>query len=179
MGATRRLDHYEISTGWQPLFIVAGIGALIIALGIFFQVLQLVVSIWKRREYRIGNDPWNGRTLEWSLPSPVPFYNFAVTPTVTQRDAFWEAKQVKKTKKPVYRPISLPKNSGLGLIIGGFSLIAGFAIIWHIWWLVVIGLIGVVVTVIWRAGDDETEYSLTAKQVEEYDRLHRTQEVYL
>ncbi|HET8690232.1 MAG TPA: cbb3-type cytochrome c oxidase subunit I [Candidatus Saccharimonadales bacterium] len=179
MGATRRLDHYEASTGWQPLFIVAGIGALIIALGVFFQILQLAVSVWKRKEYRVDNDPWNGRTLEWSLPSPVPFYNFAVTPTVDKRDVFWEAKQSKKSKKPVYQPITLPKNSGLAVVIGGFSLIAAFAIIWHIWWLAAIGLIGVVATVVWRAAEEETEYTLTAKQVEEYDRLQQKQEVYL
>lgn len=180
MGATRRLDHYDASTGWQPLFIVAAVGAGIIALGIFFQVLQLVVSVWKRKEYRVGNDPWNGRTLEWSLPSPVPFYNFAVTPNVTKRDAYWEAKQSKKkAKKPVYRPITLPKNSGLAVIIGGCSLAAGFAIVWHIWWLAAVGLIGIITTVVWRAADDDTEYTLTAKQVEEYDRLHGGQEIYL
>lgn len=180
MGATRRLDHYDASTGWQPLFIVAAVGACIIALGIFFQVLQLVVSVWKRKDYQVGHDPWNGRTLEWSLPSPVPFYNFAVTPTVTKRDPYWEAKQSKaKPNKPIYQPITLPKNSGLAVVIGGCSLIAGFAIVWHIWWLAAIGLIGIIATVVWRAADDETEYTLTAQQVKDYDKLHGGQEIYL
>lgn len=45
MGATRRLNYYDASTGWQPLFVVAGIGAALISLGIFFQILQVVKSV--------------------------------------------------------------------------------------------------------------------------------------
>jgi len=89
MGATRRLDHYDASLGWQPLFIVAGIGALIIAVGVFFQVLQITVSVLERKWKRdLTGDPWNGRTLEWTTASPAPFYNFAVIPQVTERDPF-------------------------------------------------------------------------------------------
>jgi cytochrome o ubiquinol oxidase subunit 1 len=74
MGATRRIDHYAASTGWQPLFIVAGIGAVIIAIGFILQIAQLVQSIRHRNrpENRVSNDPWDGRTLEWSIPSPAP-----------------------------------------------------------------------------------------------------------
>ncbi|HVX48203.1 MAG TPA: cbb3-type cytochrome c oxidase subunit I, partial [Candidatus Saccharimonadales bacterium] len=94
MGATRRLDHYSASMGWQGLFIVAGIGAMIIFLGVCFQLLQLAYSIWKRDENRdLTGDPWDGRTLEWSTASPTPEYNFAVLPTVSSRDAFWEMKR--------------------------------------------------------------------------------------
>lgn len=70
MGMTRRISHYDASTGWQPLLIVAAIGAGIIACGIFFQVLQLVVSIKNRNlpAYKdTTGDPWDGRTLEWSF----------------------------------------------------------------------------------------------------------------
>ena len=82
LGATRRLDHYDASLGWQPLFAVAGVGVLIIALGAAFQALQLVVSIKQRHQTRdTTGDPWNGRTLEWSVASPPPAYNFAVIPT--------------------------------------------------------------------------------------------------
>jgi len=171
MGATRRLDHYDPSMGWQGLFIVAGIGVAIICVGVFFQLLQLGYSIWKRNDNRVGSDPWNGRSLEWSIASPPPEYNFAVIPTVTTRDEFWELKKKKRASllKPAYEDIWLPKNSGLGPIIGAFALAFGIAVIWHMWWLVVISLIGVIVTMIIRLTSDNTEYKLTAAEVAKHE----------
>ncbi len=97
MGATRRLDHYDSATGWWPLFIVAGIGAMIIALGVFFQLVQLGYSIWKRKQLwdTTGGDPWDASTLEWQAHTPVPVYNFAHLDPVTARDNFWELNQSK------------------------------------------------------------------------------------
>lgn len=167
MGATRRLDHYDPSMGWQQLFIVAGIGVLFICLGVGFQVLQLIVSIVQRNKNRdITGDPWNGRTLEWSTTSPAPAYNFAVLPNASERDAFWAFKHSKaKPKKPIYSDIMMPKNTGLGAIIAAFALMFGFAAVWHITWLAAIGLLGVLTTIIVRMNDDDTEYVLPAHEV--------------
>jgi cytochrome o ubiquinol oxidase subunit 1 len=167
MGATRRLDHYDAGLGWQWLFIIAGIGVLVILMGVGFQIAQLVVSIVTRYDNRdLTGDPWDGRTLEWSVPSPAPVYNFAVIPTVTDRDAFWETKQSELPTSPVvYTDIHLPKNSGMGIIIAGFAFLFGFAIIWHIWWLMVIGLFGIIGSIIVRASDDDTEETITAAEV--------------
>ncbi len=169
MGATRRLDHYDPSLGWQGLFIVAGFGVMIIALGVFFQVLQVAWSIYKRNENRVTGDPWNGRTLEWSTTAPPAEYNFATIPVVTSRDEFWEMKKQKRQQKVAYTDIWLPKNSGAGAIIGLFSLMFGAAIIWHIWWLVIIGLIGAVVTIIIKLTDDEPDYKLSASAVAHHE----------
>ncbi|MDB5167580.1 MAG: hypothetical protein JWN26_725 [Candidatus Saccharibacteria bacterium] len=165
MGATRRLDHYDPSLGWQGLFIVAGVGVLIICAGVGLQILQLIVSIVKRNENRVGNDPWNGRTLEWSIASPPQEYNYTVIPTVTHRDEFWEMKRRHHVVKPEYTDIWLPKNTGAGVIVGLFALIFGAAIIWHIIWLVIVGLVGVIITLIIRLTNDETEEKLTAAEV--------------
>lgn len=165
LGATRRLDHYDKALGWQGLFIVAGIGALLVGVGIGIQILQLVVSVWQRKKNLAGNDPWDGRTLEWATASPAKAYNFAVLPTVIERDAFWVAKQHKASPKPVYTDIELPKNSPLPLFIAGCAFIFGFAVIWHIWWLALIGFFGIIITVIVRANDENTEYVITAAQV--------------
>lgn len=170
MGATRRLDHYDPSMGWQWLFGVAGVGVLIIMMGVGFQVLQLIYSVWKRKENRdTTGDPWDGRTLEWSVPSPAPSYNFAATPIVTERDAWWVQKQAKKKVEKVYEDVHLPKNTGMGIIIAAFSLVTGFAIIWHIWWLAAAGLILVLGAIIVRASDEDTEYTLTADHLKELD----------
>lgn len=182
MGAARRLDHYEASTGWRGLFIVAGVGTIIIALGIGLQLLQLGVSIWQRKKHldRTG-DPWNGRTLEWSVPSPAPFYNFAVIPTVTSRDQWWEDKRALKRghmpKAPVYHNIELPKNTGMGILIAGAAFIVGFGLIWHIWWLAIIGFVSVVALLVIRLTRDNTEYIVSAAQLEELDTVRRNRRI--
>jgi cytochrome o ubiquinol oxidase subunit 1 len=171
MGATRRLDHYNASLGWQPLFIVAGIGAVIIAIGVLFIVLQQVVSYFQRKDnLDTTGDPWNGRTLEWSVASPAPFYNFAHTPEVNDRDAFWAMKQSKYVEKKEYQDIVMPKNTSASIIIGAFSLLFGFGMIWHIWLLVGLGLFGVVLTIIIRATKDDTEYIVPASVIEAYEK---------
>jgi len=172
MGATRRLDHYDASTGWQPLFIVAAIGVGIISIGICFQILQVIVSIKQRHENRdTTGDPWNGRTLEWATASPAPFYNFAITPTVHSRDPFWVAKQegTVPTQKPKYEEIHMPKNSPMGFFIAACSFFFGFGVIWHILWMSILGLLSMIGCAIWRLCDDDTDYYVTAEEVEKIE----------
>ncbi len=171
MGATRRMDHYSASLGWQPLFIVAGIGASIIFIGLGLQILQVIVSIWKRNETKdLSGDPWSARTLEWSTTSPPPEYNFALLPVVNQRDAYWASKHSKtKTENDSYSPIYSPKNTSSGFFIGLFSLTIGFSIIWHIWWLLIIGFLGLVLTIILRTTSGEHEKVITVSQIEKIE----------
>lgn len=180
MGAVRRLDHYDDIGGWQTLFIVAGVGVMIIGLGAALQALQFVVSIWQRKKNIATSDPWNGRTLEWSVPSPAPFYNFAVTPTVTTRDAFWEAKKAlaagKAPDAPVYKDIHLPSNTPAGMIIAAFAFMTGFGLIWHMWWLAIVGLVGAIVTVIVRTTSGEHEFTVTAAELERMELAARQKE---
>jgi cytochrome o ubiquinol oxidase subunit 1 len=169
MGATRRLDSYDSNLGWQGLFIVAGVGVLIIMTGLLLQIIQLAYSIYKRDELRDNTgDPWDGRTLEWSTASPAPVYNFAVIPKVSSRDSFWELKNSKdKQKTTKYENIHLPKNSSVGLIIGMLALSGGFGVVWHIWWLAVVCLIGIFASVIKRTLDQDNEYVISAKEVQQ------------
>jgi len=169
MGATRRMNHYD-TPGWQPSMVVALIGALIILAGVLFQVAQVVVSVMKRNSpaYKdVTGDPWNGRTLEWATSSPPPIYNFAVLPVVRDLDAFAHMKERGRTRHAVedYRDIHMPRNTSAGLVIGLFSLAIGFALVWHIWWLAIVGLLGVVVTLILRSYDDDIDYTISAETV--------------
>jgi len=176
MGATRRLDHYDLSTGWQPFFVLAAVGVFFIIIGIALQNLQLLVSILQRKEHRdVTGDPWNGRTLEWSIPSPPPVYNFAVIPSGDQRDAFWAAKQepVSMRHPPIYEDIYMPKNTPMGLFIGGFSFLCGFGLIWYMWWLAVVGVTGVVVCWIMQTSKREPEYLISAAEVAEIEAACR------
>ncbi len=172
-GMTRRLDHYSAATGWHPWLVVAAIGAGVIALGIGFQVLQYLVSIKNREKYReTTGDAWDGRTLEWSIPSPAPFYNFALIPAVDSRDAFWIEKQQHQSaldEKQTYQDIHMPRNTATGLIIAVFSGLFGFGLVWHIIWLVAFGLIGITTSLIMRSLNLNTDYYVKATEVEKIE----------
>ncbi len=172
MGATRRLDHYSASLGWQPLFIVAGIGAVLIAIGFIFQIAQILRSIRNRNDNRdTSGDPWGGRTLEWSTSSPPPSYNFAVLPVVHTRDAFWAMKQGSAPREEAFEDIHMPKNTSVGICIAGFAFFFGFGVIWHIWWLVTLGLLGVFISILVRTFTEDTEYVLSAAEVRKQEAL--------
>lgn len=171
MGATRRLDHYDSSMGWQGLFVVAGVGAVIIVAGIGLQILQIIVSILDRRKNMdTSGDPWNGRTLEWSTTSPAPHYNFAILPDVSTRDAFWHSKHTKKTNNtPTYQAFEMPKNTSLGAFIGLLSLVTGFAIVWHIVWLFPIGILSIIAVVIVRTTNTNSTKTVSVAEIKKIE----------
>ncbi|MES2875868.1 MAG: cbb3-type cytochrome c oxidase subunit I [Patescibacteria group bacterium] len=167
MGAVRRLDTYD-QAAWLPLFITSGVGVVIIALGLGLFILQVVYSVWKRKELRdTTGDPYDGRTLEWSVPSPAPHYNFAVIPTVTERDEWWYRKQRGETvpARTEYVDIWLPKNSAVGLIVGILAAAFGFGVIWHLWWLVLLALVAIVAVIITRTLNDDSEHHISANEL--------------
>jgi cytochrome o ubiquinol oxidase subunit I len=176
MGMTRRMQHYD-NPAWQPWLLVAMAGAVVILAGIGCQIVQLVVSIRARRQLRdVTGDPWNGRTLEWSTPSPPPAWNFAVLPHVTGIDAYWRTKQRRPASQPPqpreYKPIDLPKNSPTGFITAFFAVVTGFALIWHIWWIAGLGVLGAFVTLLVFAFRREEEIEVPATKIARFDRTY-------
>ncbi len=166
MGATRRLDHYDPDLHWQPLFIVAAVGVVLILCGVICQILQLVVSSIQHEELRdVHGDPWNGRTLEWATSSPPPEYNFAIVPEAHDRDPFWVQKEQHASPQRRYEDIIVPKNSPLGCIMGVCAFIMGFGFIWHIFWLAIIAFLGFIACLVCRMWDDDTEHTITAEEV--------------
>jgi cytochrome o ubiquinol oxidase subunit 1 len=178
MGATRRMQHYD-NPAWQPYFIVAAIGALIIFAGIILIVVQLVYSIRTRDRRRdVTGDPWDGRTLEWETLSPPPAFNFAVLPDVHGEEAYWSLKQRaiqrgRLSAEPHYEAIEVPLNSPVGVICAFFTFFCGFALIWHIWWLVILGLLGAFATFVRYAWRDENEHEIPAAEVARIDHEWR------
>ncbi len=178
MGMTRRMQHYEV-TAWQPWLMVAAFGALLILAGIILQIAQLVVSIRRRDELRdLTGDPWNGRSLEWSLPSPPPAFNFAVLPRIEGEEAYWGIKQrairqARLRDEPDYIEIEMPRNSPTGFVCAFFASFMGFALIWHIWWLVGVSVLGAFATFVVFAWRDEDEYVIPAEEVAKIDRANR------
>jgi cytochrome c oxidase subunit 1 len=98
LGMPRRVYTYDEAAGWGGLNALATIGAFIIALSVVLFVWNVYQSTRKREQ--AGNDPWDGRTLEWSISSPPPIYNFASIPTVHGLDAYWEQKHPHEVPAP-------------------------------------------------------------------------------
>ena len=174
MGMTRRMQHYDIPA-WRPWLLIAAGGTVVILAGIVLQIAQLVVSIRRRAELADATgDPWNGRSLEWSTPSPPPEFNFAVLPVVEGGDAYWTIKQrPPRQEEPAYAAIEMPRNSPTGFICAVFATALGFALIWHIWWLVAVAAVGAYATFVVFAWRDEDEYIVPAETVARVDRAWR------
>ncbi|MCA8243393.1 MULTISPECIES: cytochrome o ubiquinol oxidase subunit I [Burkholderia] len=169
MGMTRRLNHYD-NPAWHPWLLVAAFGAVLIAIGIACQLLQLVVSIRNRNlpAYRdTTGDPWGGRTLEWATSSPPADYNFAVIPQVRTLDAYadMKARGEGRPNPAAIRDIHMPSNTCAGLVIAIFSLVLGFALVWHIWWMAIGGLVGIIATLVIYSSRDNDGYYIPASTV--------------
>ena len=178
MGMTRRLQHYDVAA-WHPWLLLAAFGAVLILGGIIAQVTQIIVSIRHREQLRdLTGDPWNGRSLEWATSSPPPSFNFAVLPVVTGEDAYWGMKERAKQRDasdepPDYADIEMPRNSPTGIICAFFATVLGFAMIWHIWWMAIAGLLGAFVTFVVFAWRDRTEYVVPAREAARIDQADR------
>ncbi len=174
MGMPRRLVHYD-NPLWQPYLVTALVGTLLIFAGILCQILQLTLSIQQRRLLQENTgDPWNGRTLEWSIPCPAPAWNFAHLPTVHARDDFHVTKQSGQAPLSLpYSAILLPAASGLGPIMGALAFLLGFGLVWYLWWMAAVALAGLVLCLLVRSLDDETEFLIPATTVEATERALR------
>ena len=106
-GMPRRIYTYPANRGWDFWNLMSTIGAFTIALSIL--VFLSNVRKTRRSEQDVGADPWDARTLEWSIPSPPPDYNFASVPVVAARDELWRRKYGEDDEgRPVRRELDYP-----------------------------------------------------------------------
>ena len=134
-GMPRRIYTYDSEMGWNLWSAVSTAGAAVLAVSILVFISNVVLTIWQGEA--ADADPWDARTLEWSIPSPPPEYNFEQIPTVHGRDAFWEQKRQGVRAVPVAggsgeegeHSIHMPQPSywpllvSLGLLIGAYGLL--------------------------------------------------------
>ena len=176
MGVTRRMRVFD-DPDLQIWFVIAGIGAAMIAAGIGAMLVQFAVSIWKREELiDETGDPWNGRTLEWATSSPPPEYNFAFTPNIHDLDAWYDMKN-RHHDRPItgYRDIHMPRSTGTGVILAGISLVMGFALVWHIWWLAGLSLVGLIGSAIYHTFNYDRDFHIPAAHVAEVEEARSRQ----
>ncbi|WP_308516166.1 cytochrome o ubiquinol oxidase subunit I [Sphingomonas flavescens] len=177
-GGTRRMQHISDPT-WKPWLGLELIGAFFIAAGIALLAFQLIYSIRTRDKRRdITGDPWDGRTLEWLTLSPPPHYNFAVLPDVHGEEAYWHRKKLAIERatlipEPAYQPIEMPLATPTGVVVAFFATVCGFAVIWYIWWLAILGLVGAFAVMVWYAWQDEHEHIIPVEEVIKNSRERR------
>jgi cytochrome o ubiquinol oxidase subunit 1 len=168
MGMTRRLNTYD-NPEWDPYLAIALFGAVLIAIGIACFLMQIIVGFLQRHQNMdYTGDPWDGRTFEWATSSPAPFYNFAHLPAADGIDRFWTDKEngVAYARDTKYEDIHMPTNRAAGFIIAMFITVLGFALIWHIWWLVVVSFVASVVSLIVSSFTKNVDYYVPAAEVE-------------
>jgi cytochrome o ubiquinol oxidase subunit 1 len=172
MGLPRRSVAYT-EPSYVPLEIAAFLGAILLTVALVTLVVQLWVSIKHRDDNRVfAGDPWDGRSLEWSVSAPPPEYNFAVIPVVTGRDAFTIAKEAGKAYQlpDTYADIEVPKNSAMGPVLGAIGFALAFGLVWHIWWMVILFFVAAVVTMIVHGFARGTTRIVPAQQVRQEHR---------
>ena len=173
LGGMPRRSQALFEPDYRPWLIVAECGALILLAGLATLFVQLWVSVRDRENNRVPvGDPWDARSLEWSVGAPPPEYNFATIPHVSGRDPFYLRKAHGGAYKPAdhYRGIEMPKNSWVGPLVGLGSAICTFGLVWHIWWMALVGLAATWLPVIARSFVRETHRWIPASEVEAEDR---------
>ena len=105
IGQPRRTHSYNEGHGFETWNQIATIGAFILGVGIAIGVIQFIHSFFSKRLKPAGNNPWDARTLEWTLSSPVKEYNFARTPIIKSRDQAWENKSGPKENHSEKEPL--------------------------------------------------------------------------
>jgi cytochrome c oxidase subunit I len=156
IGMPRRIYTYAPGLGFTLDNRIATVGAFVLGLGVVLLVVNAVRSLAAGAE--AGADPWDARTLEWSIPSPAPAYNFARIPLVRGRDALWVEKRLGNGRVPAApgqdgadsvhlpRPTALPLLLALGILgfayaclyrdviaMGAFALVSVYALYRSMW----------------------------------------------
>ncbi|MEQ2525430.1 cytochrome aa3 quinol oxidase subunit I [Robertmurraya yapensis] len=166
-GQARRMYTYSESTGFGPLNMLSFIGAGIMAIGFVLIVYNIYYSI-RYAPRNIGSDPWDARTLEWATHTPVPEYNFAITPAVNSVEPFWDAKKKKHVLFPEpLKKIHMPNNSGMPFILSAIFFVWGFSFVFAIWPLVIIATLGIFACLASRSFENDHGRYISLEEVEE------------
>ncbi|CAM3820286.1 cytochrome aa3 quinol oxidase subunit I [Mesobacillus thioparans] len=169
-GQARRMYTYSESTGFGIWNTISLIGALGLAVGFILIVYNIYYST-RYAPRNIGSDPWDARSLEWATKSPVPEYNFALVPHVNSSEAFWDAKKNGHNLFPgKLEKIHMPNNSGLPFIMSSFFFVFGFAMVFSMWTLAIISLIGIFATMLYRSFEKDHGRYITVDEIKETEK---------
>ncbi|SET95886.1 cytochrome aa3-600 menaquinol oxidase subunit 1 [Salinibacillus kushneri] len=166
-GQARRMFTYSEATGFGIWNMIAFFGAIMLAVGFVLIVYNIYYST-RYASRDIPADPWDARSLEWATHSPVPEYNFAITPDVNSRDAFWNHKKNnQKLFKGDYQEIHMPNNSGVPFIMSALFFVFGFAMVFSVWILAIISAIGIFACMGHRSLEKDHGHHLSVDHIKE------------
>ncbi|MBH0157173.1 MAG: cytochrome aa3 quinol oxidase subunit I [Bacillota bacterium] len=173
-GMPRRIYTYSEESGWGPLNMISTVGGFMMGIAFLVLVYNIYYSFRYEPREKTG-DAWNGRTLEWSTPSAMPpFYNFAKIPVVKGLDHFWNEKQNKEIKPLTtqdLQKIHMPNNSGVPFVMASFFFVSGFGLVFEWYWMAIIGLIGVLATLVIRSFDYNNGYYVSVEEIKETENI--------
>ncbi|MDN4524676.1 cytochrome aa3 quinol oxidase subunit I [Fictibacillus fluitans] len=174
-GMPRRVYTYSAASGWGNLNMLSTVGGFLMGVAFLILVYNFYFS-FRYSERENTGDSWGlGRTLEWSTTSAVPpHYNFAITPTVKSFDPLIQMKRDNVDLKPKIKDIKkihMPDNSGVPFFMSAFFFIAGFGLVFEWFWMGIVGLIGVFITLIIRSFDPNEGYYVSEEEIKETERL--------
>ena len=173
---SRRIDTYARGYGFEFWNLIATVGSLLIAAATALFIWNVIKS---RREARHlpppGPDPWDARSLEWSVPSPVPVHNFDTVPQIRSRDDWWHTKYGEGADGSVVRlataeeaaqtgeaqDVHLPSPSFWPLAVAVGLPLIGYGLIFNLWF----ALIGALIAV-------GSLYSWALEPVDDPDAVH-------
>jgi len=151
LGMPRRVFTYQNDLGWNTSNMISTVGAFLMAVGVLVMVYNIIITSIKNE--KVGNDPWgDGRTLEWAISSPPPFYNFKQLPLVRGLDPYWIEKMEGKTEMTPAEPlgdIHMPNGSILPVTISFGLFVAAFGALYHMddkAWSIPVIIVGLLIT---------------------------------
>lgn len=168
MGMQRRIYTYLPGQDLDLGNLVSTIGAMIMGLGSLVFLINIVVTSLKPQD--AVNDPWDGRSLEWALPSPAPEYNFKQTPLVRALDPLWKEKMSgnkEMTPAEPLGPIHMPSPTILPFLMSVGLFIAGFGFMYHTYVVAAIGLVITFGCMLVRSLYDDAGWHIEVSELEE------------
>nr|WP_205828429.1 cytochrome c oxidase subunit I [Brevibacillus laterosporus] len=171
MGMPRRVYTFLPGQELELGNLISTIGAIIMTVGTVLFIVNVIYTNAKGE--KAVADPWDGRTLEWSIPSPAPEYNFAQTPRVRGLDAFWVEKMAgNKAMTPAepLGPIHMPSPSVLPFLMSVGLFIAGFGFIYHKYVLVFVGMGLFLLCMFARSIKDDHGFHIEVEEIKETEK---------
>lgn len=168
MGMPRRVFTYQPNVGLEQGNMISTIGAFLMGIGTIVFLINIIAT--SRKPITAPSDPWNARTLEWTIASPPPEYNFKQTPLVRGLDAFWKEKMAGNKEMTPAEPIGsihMPSNSILPLVMSIGFFIAGYGFMYHNYYVAIMGLGVVLVCMLLRSVYDDHGWHIEPEELKD------------
>ncbi|MRG29307.1 cytochrome c oxidase subunit I [Laceyella tengchongensis] len=171
-GMPRRVFTYQANVGLEQLNLLSTIGTIGMVIGTLAFVFNIVITF--KKGAKAPADPWDGRTLEWSISSPAPEYNFAQLPLVRGYDAWFMEKQAGNKEMPAAEPlgsIHMPSPSFIPLLMSIGFFVSGFGFVARgDYSMGILGLIIVFIAMFMRSFDQDHGYHIEPHEIEEANK---------